>query len=98
MREVRRCILPRYIPLLAEVDPEYFAVSVTTIDGRQFSLGHDDVAFSIQSCSKPISYIMAMEQFGTEYLPSAATRYHRAWLEAGKDVGQVSSREKKHIA
>lgn len=57
-----------YIPLLAEVDPEYFAVSVTTIDGRQFSLGHDDVAFSIQSCSKPISYIMAMEQFGTEYV------------------------------
>jgi glutaminase len=31
-----------YIPQLAEVDPDQFAISVTTIDGQHFSVGDAD--------------------------------------------------------
>jgi glutaminase len=31
-----------YIPQLAEVDPDQFSISVTTIDGQHFSIGDAD--------------------------------------------------------
>merc|ERR1719163_1579697 len=34
-----------YIPQLATVDPEQFAISVTTIDGQHFSIGDADTQF-----------------------------------------------------
>ncbi len=57
-----------YIPQLAQVDPEQFAISITTIDGQHFSIGDHDKQFCIQSCSKPISYIIALNQFGEDYV------------------------------
>ncbi|ORY47769.1 glutaminase-domain-containing protein [Rhizoclosmatium globosum] len=54
----------KYIPQLASVDPNLFAVSFCSIDGQRFNLGDADVDFSIQSCSKPITYSIALEEQG----------------------------------
>jgi len=43
-----------YIPILAEADPEWFAVSVCTVDGQRFDLGDSELTYSIQSCVKPL--------------------------------------------
>ncbi len=56
--------LPTYIPQLASVDPSLFAVAVTTIDGRSFSVGDVDARFCIQSCSKPLTYLLSCERLG----------------------------------
>ncbi len=57
-----------YIPQLAEVDPNLYAVSAVTCDGRTFSIGDSDARFTIQSTSKPFSYALALEHYGEEYV------------------------------
>lgn len=57
-----------YIPQLASVDPDQFGISLTTVDGQHFSIGDDETQFCLQSCSKPLSYIMAIKEFGEEYV------------------------------
>lgn len=58
--------LADYIPQLKRVDPEKFAVSVCSIDGQRMSLGDADDSFCVQSCSKPITYCLALEEHGPE--------------------------------
>ncbi|KAJ3070830.1 hypothetical protein HDU98_006171 [Podochytrium sp. JEL0797] len=41
-----------------------FAVSFCSIDGQRFHLGDATVPFSIQSCCKPVSYSIALEELG----------------------------------
>lgn len=60
--------LANYIPQLQRVDPEKFAVSVCSIDGQQMSLGDADDSFCVQSCSKPITYCLALEEHGEEFV------------------------------
>lgn len=55
-----------YIPQLARMDPEYFAVSVCTIDGQRSSWGDSKVDFCLQSTCKPIMYSIAQEELGQE--------------------------------
>eukprot|EP00002_Diphylleia_rotans_P005842 TRINITY_DN1503_c0_g1_i2.p1 TRINITY_DN1503_c0_g1~~TRINITY_DN1503_c0_g1_i2.p1 ORF type:complete len:776 (-),score=180.65 TRINITY_DN1503_c0_g1_i2:139-2466(-) len=54
----------RYIPQLANVDPEKFGVSVCTVDCQRFSHGDTKEYFTAQSCCKPISYCMGQELHG----------------------------------
>ena len=58
----------QYIPQLAQVDPDQFSISVTTVDGQHFSVGDADRQFCIQSCSKPLSYLLALDEFGEAYV------------------------------
>ncbi len=51
---------------LEKVNPEYFGVSVMTVDGQTFNYGDYDVDFSIQSCSKPLMYCLAAEEIGSD--------------------------------
>lgn len=39
-----------YIPQLAKQDPDVFGISLCTVDGQRFSIGHADYAFTLQSC------------------------------------------------
>ncbi|MDO5717621.1 MAG: glutaminase A [Tissierellia bacterium] len=54
-----------YIPVLEKVDPEYFSLSISYQD-KIYSIGDREVKFSIQSISKVISLIMAIELFGKD--------------------------------
>ena len=49
-----------YIPGLAGADPFKFGMSVTLVNGQQFSVGHAHECFSIQSISKIFTLTMAM--------------------------------------
>lgn len=55
-----------YIPQLARVNPDYWGVSVCTIDGQRFSIGDVNIPFTLQSCSKPLTYAIALEKLGQE--------------------------------
>jgi len=50
-----------YIPQLAQVDPELAGVAVCTIDGQRQLFGDAQVPFCVQSCSKPVTYGLALE-------------------------------------
>jgi len=55
-----------YIPELAEVDPDRFAISAVTVDGVDLSVGPSDHRFTIQSISKLLLYGLALETHGRE--------------------------------
>ncbi len=58
--------LARYIPELAKVDPEHFALVVATVDGQVYEIGDARERFTLQSISKPLVYGMALEDCGAE--------------------------------
>ncbi|MCD2146605.1 glutaminase A [Gordonia paraffinivorans] len=55
-----------YIPELARVDPEGYALSLCVHDGHTYSLGDSATSFTIQSVSKPLTYAMALHRHGPE--------------------------------
>ena len=57
-----------YIPAFAKAAPDNFAISFATIDGKVYSVGDSDSAFSIQSVSKPFAYGGALMRLGGEAL------------------------------
>lgn len=56
----------QYIPELARIDPEQFAMSVCTAEGRMHSVGSATVPFSIQSISKVFALIAALGRIGDQ--------------------------------
>lgn len=55
-----------YIPQLARVNPDYWGLALCTVDGQRFSIGDSNVPFTLQSCSKPLTYAIALEQLGPD--------------------------------
>lgn len=53
-----------YIDVLAKADPSKLAVALATVDGNLYSVGDDQVEFSIQSISKAFVYALAIEDRG----------------------------------
>lgn len=45
---------------------DYWGVSVCTIDGQRFSIGDTSIPFTLQSCSKPLTYAIALDRLGQE--------------------------------
>ena len=63
-RDVGDGALADYIPELADVDPAGFGLSLSTMDGYVYESGDADVAFTIQSISKPFTYALALDRVG----------------------------------
>ncbi|NIP29778.1 MAG: glutaminase A [Candidatus Dadabacteria bacterium] len=55
-----------YIPQLARINPDYYAMALCTIDGQQYKTGDFSIGFSVQSCCKPILYSLALEEHNEE--------------------------------
>jgi glutaminase len=53
-----------YIPELAKADPNWFGISVVSVDGQVVEVGDYQQLFSIQSVSKPFVFGMALEDHG----------------------------------
>ncbi len=43
-----------YIPELAKANPDWFAISIVSINGQRIDVGNSDQEFTIQSVSKPL--------------------------------------------
>ena len=55
-----------YIPQLAKVNPNLFGISVYSIDGKSFNIGDTNESFCIQSCSKTLTYAVALRDNGVD--------------------------------
>lgn len=53
-----------YIPELGKADKNDLGISIWTVNGHKFNIGDTSKRFTIQSISKIISLIMALEQLG----------------------------------
>ncbi|KAF2348699.1 Glutaminase [Trinorchestia longiramus] len=58
----------QYIPQLSNVNPDYWAVSICTVDGQRYSVGDVKQPFTIQSCSKPLTYAIACADNGPDMM------------------------------
>ncbi len=58
--------LANYIPELASVDPNGFAMSLSSADGFIYESGDAGLEFTIQSISKPFTYALALDQIGAD--------------------------------
>lgn len=59
-----------YIPQLARMSHDYWGVSICTVDGQRYSIGDVQIPFTLQSCSKPLTYGIALEQLGQQVVHS----------------------------
>jgi glutaminase len=55
-----------YIPELADVDPDRFAIAAMTVQGERIGVGDVDHEFTIQSISKLLMYGLALETHGRD--------------------------------
>lgn len=56
----------QYIPQLARGNPEHWGVSVCTVDGQRYDLGHTEIPFCMQSVVKPLTYAMTLNDLSPE--------------------------------
>ena len=66
--EVRDGVPADYIPELANVEPDRFAIAVETVDGGHLSVGDCEHRFTIQSISKLLLYGLALETHGRDHV------------------------------
>ncbi len=64
-----------YIPALAAVNPHKLGIAISTVDGQHFAAGDAGERFSIQSISKVLSLIVAMNHYPEDEI----------WQRVGKD-------------
>jgi len=82
--------LADYIPELAKVNPDLFAISVTDTKGQVFSSGDIHQDFTLQSTSKPFVYGLALNVHGPEYV------HTRVGIEpSGEAFNSIIELEKK---
>jgi glutaminase len=65
-RSLHTGTLASYIPELAKMDPNWFSICITTVDGQSFEVGDSRQLFTIQSISKVFVHGLALEDHGRE--------------------------------
>jgi len=60
--------LPEYIPELVKANKDALGMSVVSLDGKEYHAGDYQYKFTIQSISKVISLLLALEEKGEEYV------------------------------
>src|SRR6201988_1087106 len=60
-----------YIPELSKADPAHFGISLATLDGHVYEVGHTNIPFTIQSMSKPFVFALALDTLGAAKVESA---------------------------
>ena len=55
-----------YIPQLASYSPDYWGVSICSVDGQKYNQGDVNIPFTMQSCSKPFTYAVCLNELGSE--------------------------------
>ena len=55
-----------YIPQLSKFSKDNWAMSVCTVDGQRFALGNVNKMFTLQSCSKPFTYAICLNELGQD--------------------------------
>jgi glutaminase len=55
-----------YIPELSHAKPDWFGITIATVDGHVYQVGDTQLPFTIQSISKAVTYGLAMEDNGLE--------------------------------
>lgn len=53
-----------YIPALAHINPNQFAMSIKLLDGTTYNVGNTQTKFSIQSISKVFTFTLALQLYG----------------------------------
>ncbi|MCB1724193.1 MAG: glutaminase A [Chromatiaceae bacterium] len=57
-----------YIPELLDVDPDWLGIALVTVDGNVYQVGDSRQGFTIQSISKALTYGLALEDRGLDYV------------------------------
>ena len=57
-----------YIPELAKANPEWFGISVISVDGQVIEVGDLEQTFAVQSVSNPFVYALALEDHGRDHV------------------------------
>ena len=57
-----------YIPELKKVNPNLYAISIFTIDGKSYNIGDYKKEIAIESCSKVFTLSLALEKVGIKTL------------------------------
>ncbi len=57
-----------YIPELSKADPNWFGICIATRDGHVYEVGDTRQHFTIQSVSKALSYGLALEDRGEDFI------------------------------
>lgn len=69
-RDLQDGEVAEYIPELAKVSPDQFGLAIATVGGRLHTAGDVEVPFTIQSISKALTFCLAVELRGRDFLLS----------------------------
>nr|WP_211243980.1 glutaminase [Mycobacterium genavense] len=67
-----------YIPALQAADPDWFGVSLVTVDNHRYDIGDFKQGFTIQSESKPFAYALRWNSAALTRCCSESASNHRA--------------------
>jgi glutaminase len=81
----REGALADYIPELATADPTHYGLAVVSVSGRSYVAGDVDVAFSVQSVSKPFVFALALMDRGLD-----AVARHVGFEPSGEPFNAIS--------